>query len=172
GSRGALFGLGAGGLVYLWLRGSIRLRAAAVAGVWAILLVIPTGIVVLPESNPLSRLLTSNKSNTTASFSDQQRTSLLSAAWSKITSKPIFGTGFKGVDLGGGFQGIDQVHVVYLQGWMGAGAVGGILIMLLGGIMVVLPFGQQRRDLALGCGGVAIATAWGATNLLTARDQW
>jgi hypothetical protein len=44
--------------------------------------------------------------------------------------------------------------------------------MLVGGIMLVLPLGLRRRDLALGCGAVAIATAWGFTNLLTVRDQW
>lgn len=172
GSRGALIGLAAGGFVYLWLRGSIRLRAAALAAVWVVLLVIPTGIVVLPESNPLGRLLTSNKKSTSANASDQQRDVLLSASWAKISAHPILGTGFSGVDLGSGFKGIDQVHVVYLQGWIGAGAVGGFLIMLIGGILLVLPFVQRRRDLALACGGVAIAAAWTVTNMLTVRDQW
>jgi len=172
GSRGALIGLAAGGFVYLWLRGNIRLRVVAIAGVWALTLVLATQLVVLPESNPLGRFLTSKKSNTSASASDQQRESLLSASWDKISADPIFGTGFKNVDLGNGFTGIDQVHVVYLQGWIGAGAVGGFVLMLIGGMLVVVPFTQRKHNLALACGGVAIAAAWGFTNLLTVRDQW
>jgi hypothetical protein len=163
GSRGALLGIAAGGLVYLWLRGDRRLRLAAIAAAWAGTLVLVTGLVVLPPSNPISRLVSSDQANTSSALSDDARTDLLRSNWATISADPVFGAGFRGVD---------QVHVVYLQGWIGAGAVGGFLIMLVGGAMLVLPFAVRPRDLALACGGVAIAVAWGFTNLLTLRDQW
>ena len=163
GSRGALLGLAAGGLVYLWLRGDRRLRILAIAAVWAGTIILVTGLVVLPPSNPISRLLTSNGNNTSSSVSDNARTDLLKSNWAEISAHPVFGNGFHNVDL---------IHMVYLQGWIGAGAVGGFLVMLVGGAMLVLPFTVRQRDLALACGGVAIAVAWGFTNLLTLRDQW
>ncbi|HEY4376857.1 MAG TPA: O-antigen ligase family protein, partial [Acidimicrobiales bacterium] len=163
GSRGALLGLALGGLAYLWLRGDRRLRIAAVAAVWAGTLLLVTGLVVLPPSNPLSRLLTSNGTDTSASLSDSARTDLLKSNWAEISAHPAFGDGF---------HGVDQIHMVYLQGWIGAGAVGGFFLMLVGGAMLVLPFAVRPRDLALACGGVAITIAWGFTNLLTLRDQW
>jgi len=46
----------AGGFVYLWLRGNRGLRMLAVAAVWAGTLVLVSGLVVLPPSNPLARL--------------------------------------------------------------------------------------------------------------------
>jgi hypothetical protein len=163
GSRGALLGIAGAGLVHLWLRGDRRLRIVAVAAVWAGSLALVTGLVVLPPSNPIARLLTSDQANTSSSASDRERTDLLRSNWAEISADPVFGTGFKDVD---------RIHVVYLQGWIGAGAIGGFLLMLIGGAMFVLPFAVRPRDLALACGGVSIAIAWGFTNLLTLRDQW
>jgi hypothetical protein len=176
GSRGALLGLAAGGVLYIWLRGNARVRVGAVAAVWVVLLVIPTRIVVVPRGNPIGRLLTSSAPNTSAGASDRQRDTLLSASWRLVESHPIFGTGVKNIDLsqgtGGTFKGIDQVHLVYLQGWIAAGVLGGFALMLIGAILVVMPFGRAPRHVALACAGTAIATAWGFTNVLTLRDQW
>jgi hypothetical protein len=61
---------------------------------------------------------------------------------------------------------------VYLQAWVGAGAVGAFAIMFLGASFVVWPFFQPRRSLALACGATAVAVAWTFTNLLGIRDQW
>jgi hypothetical protein len=125
--------------------------------------VLLTGLVVLPPSSPIARLITSDEANTSSSVSNEARSDLLASNWAEITADPVFGSGFQDIDL---------VHVVYLQGWIGAGAVGGFVLMLIGGGLVVLPFAVGRRDLILACGGVAIAVAWGFTNLLTPRDQW
>lgn len=163
GSRGALLGVGVGGLVYLWLRGDRRLRLAAVAVTWAAGLVLFAGLVVLPPSNPLARFVSSGGAHTSSGVSDQARVALLQSDWDKATNHPLFGIGW---------LGNDQIHGVYLQGWLGGGAIGALLIILVGLLMFIGPWGHRKRDVALLCGGFAVALAWAFTNLLTLRDQW
>jgi O-antigen ligase len=163
GSRGALLGLFVGVVIYLALRGDAQLRVAAIAATWLAVMVLLTGVVQLSANNPLQRLV-SNEASTT--YSNEARQDLLAQDFEIIADDPMWGVGFDDNEL------IINVHVVYLQGWVGAGAIGGFMLMLLGVTMLLLPFLMARRDLALACGTAAIATAWLFTNILTLRDQW
>jgi hypothetical protein len=160
GSRGGLLGLWAGAMIYLCLRGRFRLILGAVAFTWAASLLLVTGTIELPASNPIERLFNEGTEDT---GSNAARRDLLADNWRQINADPMFGAGFK--DLW-------NIHVVYYQGWVGAGALGGFLVMGLGATMLVLPLWQRKRDLALACGLAAIAVAWLFTNILTPRDQW
>lgn len=162
GSRGGLLGFGVAAAAYLALRGSPGRRLVALAGVWAVVLVLATGIVTLPESNPIQRFITESQVET---GSNAARKELLQLDITRINAEPVFGYGF---------QDILNVHMVYFQGWIGAGALGLLAIVGLGLAMLALPLVQwnRPRDLALACGASSIAIAWTFTNILTLRDQW
>lgn len=160
GSRGGVVGLGVGMIVYLCLRGNLRLRLAAIAGGWLIVLVLVAGVVQLPAGNPIQRLFVGG-ANTEGS--NEARRELLEEDIENIGEAPVFGKGYKTV--------VD-VHNVYFQGWIGGGALDAFILMIIGTTMLLLPLWQRPRDLALACGATAIAIAWLFTNIMTARDQW
>lgn len=160
GSRGGLLGLWAGGMIYLCLRGRFRVVLAAVAVTWGGSVLLVTGVIHLPPSNPIVRLVSEG---TEDSGSNAARRDLLSEDVAKINNDPMFGAGL---------QDLWNIHVVYYQGWIGAGAFGGLVLMGLGLTMVLVPLWQRPTDLALACGLAAIALAWLFTNILTPRDQW
>lgn len=163
GSRGALLGVFGAVLVYLWLRRSNVYRLAAVFAVWAAVLVLVSGLVTLPPSNPLSRYLTQSGHNTASSISDQARVAALKDDWHQASSSPVWGVGFK-----------DNTNIngVWLQAWLGAGAVGAFIFVMLNVLLLIGAFGHRPRDQAVVCGGIALAIAWAFTNLLTIRDMW
>ena len=163
GSRGALLGVLAGAVIYLWLRRRRILRLAAVYAVWAAGLVLAAGLVVLPPSNPLSRYVTQSGTNTASNISDQARIAALKDDWNQASSSPVFGVGFK-----------DNTNIngVVLQAWLGAGAAGALIFILIEVLMLIGAIGHRPRDQAIVCGGVAMAVAWTLTNLLTMRDMW
>jgi hypothetical protein len=163
GSRGALLGVWVGAMMYFALRGNRRLNLAALGGTFLMIMILAAGIVHLPESNPLNRLLNAGSATSTASYSDQARSQLLKEDMARIDAKPFFGDGF---------DDIVNVHVAYLQGWVAAGALAGLVTMLVGLAMFILPLLSRRRDLALACGATAVSVAWIFTNIFTARDQW
>jgi O-antigen ligase len=160
GSRGALLGLGIGGLIYLALRGNFRLKLAAIGMAWFFVLVLVTGVVQLPAGNPIQRLVVGG-ANTEGS--NEARRQLLAEDLENIAEDPIFGKSY---------DDIINVHVVYFQAWIGGGAVDGFILMLIGTTMLIMPLWHRPRDLALACGASAIAVAWLFTNIMTARDQW
>jgi hypothetical protein len=163
GSRGALLGVWVGAMMYFALRGNRRLNLAAIGGTFLMIMILAVGIVHLPESNPLNRLLNAGSKTSTAQYSDQARTQLLNEDIARIDAHPFFGDGF---------NDIVNVHVAYLQGWVAAGALAGLVTMLVGLAMFLLPLLSRRRDLALACGATAVSVAWLFTNIFTARDQW
>ena len=163
GSRGGLLGLWAGGVLYLALRGNLRAIVGAIAATWFAVLLVAGGVVTLPASNPINRLF---NEETGSGLSNDARRDLLDEDFEIIGKSPIFGGGFADDDL------VINVHVVYLQGWVAAGAVAGFCLMLIGATMLFLPFVTQRKDLALACGCAAVAVAWLFTNILNLRDQW
>jgi hypothetical protein len=163
GSRGGFLGLAAGGVFYLALRGSRRAFLTAVALVWVAVLALGAGLVQLPANNPINRLL---NEETGSGLSNEERRGLLEEDLEFIAESPVFGQGFQDDER------IINVHVVYLQGWVAAGATAGFCLMLIGVTMVFLPIITPRRDVALACGAAAIAVAWLFTNILSLRDQW
>lgn len=164
GSRGGLLGIMVAVALYLALRGNRRLTLLAIFGTFMMALILAVGIVRLPPTNPLARLLQQGSSaSQTATASDQQRQELLKEDVARIDASPYWGDGF---------DDIVNVHVAYLQGWVAAGAVAGLITMIVGLAMFLLPFITPRKDLALACGAAAVATAWVFTNIFTARDQW
>jgi hypothetical protein len=163
GSRGALLGIWVGAMFYFALRGNRRLNLAAIITTWFIIIVLAAGIVHLPATNPLSRLLSQGQSNSTGALSNQARSDLLKSDMARIDASPFFGDGW---------SDIVNVHVAYLQGWVAAGAAASLVTMIIGLAMLILPLLTRRRDLALACGASAIAVAWVFTNIFTARDQW
>ena len=163
GSRGALLGIFVGGFLYFALRGNRRLTLTAIGAAFLMILVLLVGVVHLPASNPLSRLLSQGEKTSTAQYSDQARSQLLKEDLARIDAAPFFGDGF---------SDIVNVHVAYLQGWVAAGAAAGLVTMIVGLAMLILPLLSRRRDLALACGAAAISVAWVFTNIFTARDQW
>ena len=163
GSRGGFLGLAAGGLVYLLRSGNRRMKLGAIFCAWMAVAIVMGGIVHLPANNPITRLLTSHQANTSSGLSDQARNQLLADDLAKITHHPILGVGFHDIWL---------VHVAYLQPWVGAGAAAGLMGMLIGLAMLLLPWVTRRRDVALACAATAVAIAWLMTNIFTLRDQW
>ena len=161
GSRGALLALWVGGFLYLCFSRRPRLVIAAVAASWALALGLSTGVLELPESNPLVRLIDGGDASTQGS--NLEREERLESSFEEISQHPLFGDGFESVVL---------IHVVYYQAWYGAGAIGAVAIMGMGVAMLVLPIGQPRRLLALPCGAAGVAVAWLFTNILATRDQW
>jgi hypothetical protein len=164
GSRGGLLGFLVGSVLYLALRGSKRAVVGAVVLAWASVLLVGSGVVKLPVNNPITRFLHSEE--TSASQSDEARRDLLAEDFKVIDADPWFGAGFEDDER------LINVHVVYLQGWVAAGAAAAFSLMLIGATTLVLPFITPRRDLVLAAGAAAIAVAWLFTNILTLRDQW
>jgi hypothetical protein len=163
GSRGGFLGIALGGLVYLVRRGDRRLTLAAVLGACALVVIFGSGAITLPANNPIARLVNQGESNSSGALADQARHAQLDSDLARINAHPLLGDGFKDIAL---------VHVAYLQGWVGAGAFAGLVMMMVGLAMFLLPFVTRRRDMALACGAVAVATAWAMTNIFTLRDQW
>ncbi len=163
GSRGGFLGFALAALAYLALRGRSRLNLAVIGVSWLLAMSIFTGVVHLPESNPLQRLVSEGTEN---SGSNASRRELLEGNYADIAEDPMWGAGFEDD------YKIISVHVVYLQAWIGAGALGAFAVMLLGLIMLVLPLLSRRKDLALSCGAASIAIAWLFTNIMSGRDQW
>jgi hypothetical protein len=163
GSRGALLGVWVGAMIYFALRGNRRLNLAAIFGTFLMIMILAVGIVHLPANNPLTRLLQQGQSSSSGALSDQARSELLKSDMARIDANPWWGDGF---------DDIVNVHVAYLQGWVAAGFLAGLVTMVLGVVMLFLPLLSKRKDLALACGAAAIATAWVFTNIFTARDQW
>ena len=157
GSRGSFVGLGVGLFLYLLLSADRRVVLAGIAVAYLVAMVSFTGMVHLPENNPISRF------SSEGGGSNQDREIQLDNALAKVREDPLFGEGFRLIIL---------VHVVYLQGWVGAGALGVIALVGLGLAFVVWPFFQTRRTLVLACALTAIGVAWLFTNALTLRDQW
>jgi O-antigen ligase len=164
GSRGMVLGLGVGALMYLALRGNQRLTLAVGGISWLLGMSLALGLVHLPEGNPLQRIATEGTQDEFGS--NASRVVLLERDWGIITESPLWGAGFEDDTL------IVTVHVVYLQAWVGAGAIGGVAIILTGLIMLISPLVSRRKDLALAAGAAAVAIAWLFTNILPARDQW
>jgi hypothetical protein len=160
GSRGGVLALGVLFFLYLALRGNLWLALAAVATAWVAVIVLLMGVVELGEGNPIERLFVGN---TTSEFSDLEREQLLEQNLKDIAEDPVFG---KDWDL------IPDIHIVYFQGWVGGGFLCALLLMVLGLTMLVMPFWQRPRDLALACGLSGLAVAWLFTNIFAARDQW
>ncbi len=160
GSRGALLGLWFGLALYFILGGNRRAKLLAGGATYLAVLLLASGVVTLPEGNPISRF---NSQSETGAQASADREAALEADIAEISESPVFGTGF---------VQIIRVHVVYLQGWVGGGALCGFALMVLGGVLLVLPFGQSRRHLALACGGAGVAVVWMFTSVLTTRDQW
>ena len=148
-------------MFYFSLRGNRRLNLFAIGATFLAVMVLLVGIVHLPENNPLARLLTQGQQNSTATYSDQARSQLFQDDLARIDAHPFFGDGF---------SDIVNVHVAYLQGWVAAGALAGLVTMIVGLAMLILPLVTKRRDLALSCGAAAIAVAWLFTNIFTARE--
>jgi hypothetical protein len=164
GSRGGLFGLWVGVMLYLCLRGSRRAVVGAIVGTWLASMLLAFGVVTLPANNPITRIL--HKEETGSIYSDQQRGEYLEHDYALISDHPIFGVGFSDDLL------IINVHVVYLQGWLAAGAVAGFVTILIGLTCLFLAFVTRKRDLALASAAAAVAVAWIVTNILQFRDQW
>jgi O-antigen ligase len=163
GSRGGFLGIALAGLIYLVRCGDRRLTLLGIVAALLAVAVLFSGAVKLGENNPITRLTSQNESNSSGALSDQARQEQLHSDLQRITDHPLVGNGFKDIVL---------VHVAYLQPWVGAGAVAGLVAMFIGAAMFLLPFVTRRRDLALACGCVAVATAWLMTNIFTLRDQW
>lgn len=160
GSRGSLLGLSLGALLYLTLSGRGRAALIAVAGAYLITVVSLLGIVHLSDNNPVVRMVTLGTSKGDA---NEERQEALRSAMQDVNDDPVFGKGF---------QDILVIHVVYLQGWVGAGALGAGALLVVGVGAVLWPLVQRRSGLALACGGAAVAFAWLFTNILSFRDQW
>ncbi len=156
GSRGSLLGLWLGAFLLLVLGGDRRLNLVAVGLTYLGVIAVATGVLSLPASNPISRLSDDGGSA-------EVRTERLEENLEDVAESPITGKGWKD---------IIAIHVVYLQGWVGGGALCGLSLIVLGAGMFVLPFGQSRYHLPLACGAAAIALAWLFTTVLTTRDQW
>jgi hypothetical protein len=163
GSRGAFLGVAAAGLIYLVRCGDRRLTLVAIVGFMLAVGVLFSGAVHLSDNNPISRLTNQSQQGSSGSYSDQARQEQLDEDIARITAHPLVGNGFKDIIL---------VHVAYLQPWVGAGAVAGLVAMAIGLAMLLLPFVTRRSDLALACGATAVAIAWAMTNIFTLRDQW
>ena len=159
GSRGSLIGAWVGIMLYLCLARRPAFTIAAVVVTYIAVLILAAGVVQLPASNPINRLV--NQTGDT-SGANQQREEALRRTLDTIDDSPVFGAGY---------DGIVAIHIVYLQGWVGSGAVGGLTLMLLGATMLVLPVTQPRQSLALACGAAAVAVAWIFTNILTTRTS-
>jgi hypothetical protein len=160
GSRGGVLALGVLLLLYLALRGDLRLTLAAVGVAWVAVISLLMGVVELGAGNPIERLFVGNL---TSEYSDLERNALVSKNLKDIGEDPIFGKDW---------SEIPDIHVVYFQGWVGGGFIPALLLMLLGVTMLAMPFWQRRRDLALACGLAGLAVAWLFTNIFVHRDQW
>lgn len=161
GSRGALLAVWVGGFAYLCLARRPRLVLVAISMSWLLVMSLATGVLELPPSNPLARLVDGSDENTQGS--NLEREQALEESFGVISERPVFG---------GGFENIIRIHVVYYQGWVGGGLLGAAALMGLGLAMLALPLGQPRRSLALACGCAGVAVAWLFTNILSTRDQW
>ena len=163
GSRGGFIGVALAGLIYLVRCGDRRYTIAAIVGALVAVGVLFSGAVQLGANNPITRLTSQSKDNSSSGLSDQARHAQLREDMDHINAHPLIGNGFKD---------IWKVHIAYLQPWVGAGAIAGLVAMAIGAAMFLLPFITKRSDLALACGATAVATAWLMTNIFTLRDQW
>lgn len=160
GSRGSFLGVVVAGFLYLCLSRDRRYVFSAIAVCYLAVMLLALGAVRLPAGNPITRLM-SHDAQTQGS--NREREAALDKALTDIRESPVFGKGSKL---------LIAIHVVYLQAWVGAGALGAFSIMFLGAAMFLWPLVQPRSGLALACGACAVAVAWLFTNLLGLRDQW
>ncbi len=164
GSRGTLLGAGVGLVTYCLLGKQYKL--IVMVGLIAYLLgaLMVVGIVAVPNDSAIGRL------GSGGAAADEQRSEGLKDNLNTIEHFPVFGLGFEPQpDPRSNYL---YSHVVYLQAWIACGVVGGVAIILLGLVMIFLPFGQRRPALALACGAMGVAIAWFVTNIFLARDQW
>jgi len=157
GSRAALVVLGMLIVVYPFVERSIRAVGAVVLGVATVLAL--SGRIKEDDGNSaLARLFGSG----TATGSDLERQSILSAAWKQFQNHPLLGNGFDG--------GIGS-HNIYLQVAVAVGVFGliGYLLILWGALRVLFWDGVGHR---LGYPVLAYAAIGPLTNTLWERMIW